>query len=42
MSFANAGMGGTVEEEIEALKNIVQIVLGKLQNQKAEGGAPTA
>ncbi|KAH6889904.1 hypothetical protein B0T10DRAFT_43184 [Thelonectria olida] len=42
ISFANAGMGGTVEEEMEALKNIVQIVLEKLQNQKAEGGAPTA
>jgi hypothetical protein len=31
MSFADAGMGGTVEEEMEAFKTIVQIVLGKLQ-----------
>lgn len=38
MSFANAGMGGTVEEEMEAFKTIVQVVLGKLQ--KTETGAP--
>ncbi|RSM19017.1 hypothetical protein CDV31_002148 [Fusarium ambrosium] len=31
MSFADAGMGGTVEEEMEAFKTIVQIVLEKLQ-----------
>lgn len=31
MSFANAGMGGTVEEEMEAFKTIVQVVTEKLQ-----------
>ncbi|RGP64413.1 20s proteasome chaperone domain-containing [Fusarium sporotrichioides] len=31
MSFANAGMGGTVEEEMEAFKSIVQVVSEKLQ-----------
>jgi hypothetical protein len=31
MSFANAGMGGTVEEEMEAFKTIVQVVSEKLQ-----------
>ncbi|EEU41861.1 uncharacterized protein NECHADRAFT_50928 [Fusarium vanettenii 77-13-4] len=31
MSFADAGMGGTIEEEMEAFKTIVQIVLEKLQ-----------
>ncbi|UPL02219.1 hypothetical protein LCI18_013153 [Fusarium solani-melongenae] len=31
MSFADAGMGGTIEEEMEAFKSIVQIVLEKLQ-----------
>ena len=31
MSFANAGMGGTVEEEMEAFKAIVEVTLGNLQ-----------
>ncbi|KAF7559845.1 hypothetical protein G7046_g4308 [Stylonectria norvegica] len=31
MSFADAGMGGTVEEEMEAFKTIVGVVLEKLQ-----------
>jgi hypothetical protein len=31
MSFANAGMGGTVEEEMEALRSIVQVTVGKLR-----------
>ena len=34
MSFASAGLGGTVEEELEALKNIVQVVTAKLQQLK--------
>ncbi|KAK2678228.1 Proteasome assembly chaperone 4 [Fusarium oxysporum f. sp. vasinfectum] len=29
--FANAGMGGTVEEEMEAFKTIVQVVSERLQ-----------
>ncbi|UNI22395.1 hypothetical protein JDV02_008287 [Purpureocillium takamizusanense] len=32
MSFANAGMGGTVEEEMEALKGIVEVVLTRLRD----------
>lgn len=38
MSFATAGMGGTVEEEMEGFKRVVEVVLGlvgKEQNQKA-------
>lgn len=31
ISFANAGMGGTVEEEMEAFKMIVQVVVERLQ-----------
>ena len=31
ISFANAGMGGTVEEEMEAFRAIVQVTLQKLQ-----------
>ncbi|WZH47485.1 uncharacterized protein QYS62_008630 [Fusarium acuminatum] len=31
ISFANAGMGGTVEEEMEAFKTIVQVVVERLQ-----------
>ncbi|KAJ3519639.1 hypothetical protein NM208_g14047 [Fusarium decemcellulare] len=37
MSFANAGMGGTVEEEMEAFKTVVQVVLERLQ-PSARGG----
>lgn len=32
ISFANAGMGGTVEEEMEAFKNIVEVVLPKIKD----------
>ncbi|OTA94379.1 hypothetical protein M434DRAFT_20909 [Hypoxylon sp. CO27-5] len=31
ISFANTGLGGTVEEEMEALKKVVEISLDKLQ-----------
>jgi hypothetical protein len=31
VSFRNAGMGGTVEEEMEAFKSIVEIVLAKIK-----------
>lgn len=31
ISFRNAGMGGTVEEEMEAFKNIAEIVLAKIK-----------
>ncbi|KPM43532.1 hypothetical protein AK830_g2984 [Neonectria ditissima] len=47
MSFANAGMGGTVEEEMEALKAIANVTLEKLQyggigSGAVNGGAPAA
>jgi hypothetical protein len=35
MSFASAGMGGTVEEEIEGFKKVVAVVMGEVQ--KTEG-----
>jgi hypothetical protein len=41
ISFANAGMGGTLEEEMEAFRAIIQVVLQKLQ-QAGIGGAATA
>lgn len=41
ISFANAGMGGTVEEEMEAFKAIVQVTLQKLR-EAGVGGAAAA
>jgi len=32
MSFASAGLGGTVDEEMEAFKQIAQLVLSKLKH----------
>lgn len=37
MSFASAGLGGTVEEEIEGFKKVVAVVMGEVQ--KAGGQA---
>lgn len=31
VSFATAGMGGTVEEEMMAFRNVVEVVMPKLQ-----------
>jgi hypothetical protein len=31
ISFASAGMGGTVDEEIEGFKKVVQVVLDEVQ-----------
>lgn len=31
ISFANTGLGGTVEEEMEAFKKVVEVTLAKLQ-----------
>lgn len=31
MSFASAGMGGTVEEEIEGFRKVVEVVLDEVQ-----------
>ncbi|KAM3439763.1 hypothetical protein MY4824_002526 [Beauveria thailandica] len=33
ISFVNAGMGGTVEEEMEALKNVIEVVSGQLKKE---------
>jgi len=33
-SFASAGMGGTVEEELEGVKRVVEVVTGLLENKK--------
>lgn len=42
MSFANAALGGTVEEEAEAFKIIVTTVMDKLQGtQEVPGTAST-
>jgi hypothetical protein len=32
VSFANTGLGGTVEEEMEAFKQVAGVVLSKLQH----------
>lgn len=33
MSFANAGMGGTVEEEMEGFKRVVEVVMTLLKKE---------
>ncbi|RFU35738.1 hypothetical protein B7463_g592, partial [Scytalidium lignicola] len=35
MSFASAGMGGTVEEEMEGLKVVIQVVIDAVQKNSA-------
>ena len=35
VSFANAGLGGTVEEEMEAFKQVAELVLSKLKSANA-------
>lgn len=34
ITFANAGMGGTVEEEMEGFKRCVEVVVGLLDGEK--------
>ncbi|KAF1844402.1 uncharacterized protein K460DRAFT_290061 [Cucurbitaria berberidis CBS 394.84] len=34
-SFASAGMGGTVEEEMEGFRRVVEVVMGLLEKEKA-------
>jgi hypothetical protein len=34
ISFASAGMGGTVEEEMEGFRRCVEVVVGLLQIEK--------
>jgi hypothetical protein len=36
ISFASAGMGGTVEEEMEGFRRVVEVVMGLLEKEKAE------
>lgn len=33
ISFASAGLGGTVEEEMEGFKRVVQVVLGEVNGE---------
>lgn len=35
VSFANAGMGGTVEEEMEGFKSIMDVVLPRIQDARS-------
>ena len=35
MSFASTGAGGTVEEEMEGFRAVVEVVLGELQRSEA-------
>ncbi|KAJ2971071.1 hypothetical protein NQ176_g7872 [Zarea fungicola] len=41
ISFVNAGMGGTVEEEIEALKNVVDVISNLLKKEGLIVGVET-
>jgi hypothetical protein len=34
ISFASTGMGGTVEEEMEGFRRVVEVVVGLLDNEK--------
>jgi hypothetical protein len=34
ISFASAGMGGTVEEEMEGFRRVVEVVIGVLSQEK--------
>jgi hypothetical protein len=36
ISFASTGMGGTVEEEMEGFRRVVEVVMGLLEKEKAE------
>lgn len=36
LSFANAGMGGTVEEEMEGFRRVVEVVMGLLDKKKEQ------
>jgi hypothetical protein len=35
ISFASTGMGGTVEEEMEGFRRVVEVVVGLLDKTKA-------
>jgi hypothetical protein len=36
-SFASAGMGGTVEEEMEGFRRVVEVIMELLDNKRIEG-----
>ena len=36
MSFASAGMGGTVEEEIEGFKKVAAVVMGEVEKARGQ------
>jgi hypothetical protein len=38
MGFASAGMGGTIEEEIEGFKKVVAVVMGEVQKAGGQVG----
>lgn len=38
MSFVSAGMGGTVEEEMDAFKKVIEVVTGILNDEGAKVG----
>ena len=37
MSFASAGMGGTVEEEMEGFKRVVEVIMKLMEKETKEG-----
>ncbi|KAH3968150.1 hypothetical protein HBI26_148950 [Parastagonospora nodorum] len=39
VSFASTGMGGTVEEEMEGFRRVVEVVMGLLDREKDNGTA---
>lgn len=39
ISFVNAGMGGTVEEEMEALKSVIDVVSDQLKKEGLIAGS---
>jgi len=39
ISFASAGLGGTVEEEIEGFKKVVQVVMEEVNKSGGEKGS---
>jgi hypothetical protein len=37
ISFANTGMGGTVEEEMEGFKKVVEVVMDEVRQNEEKG-----
>jgi hypothetical protein len=38
MSFTSAGMGGTVEEEMEGFKKVVEVVMAEIEKSRSVDG----